>query len=376
MMDYELDKRRSAGNYRSLRSPATDLIDFSSNDYLGLAQNGRLKEEIIHRYKARLNTKNGATGSRLMTGTTDFIMETERQLAAHFGSESGLIFSSGYMANLGFFSSVLQKGDTLLYDELSHACIKDGARLSNAQKFPFRHNDLNQLESKLKRATGQAYIACESVYSMDGDFAPLPELAGLAARYKARLVIDEAHSTGVFGHRGNGLVNQWGLSHQIFATLYTFGKALGVHGAFIAGSKTLCEYLINFSRPFIYTTAPSDFEVMAMAASVKSLKKEPELIRQLHDRIGLFKKLISPKVNLIASKSAIQALLIPGNEKVKQTSQHLADRGFDIRPVLSPTVKKGRERLRICLHTFNTEEQITELVSVLNDFLLGKPPAL
>ena len=377
MMDYELDKRRSAGNYRSLRSPATELIDFSSNDYLGLAQNGLLKEEIIHRYKARLNTRNGATGSRLMTGTTDFIMETERQLAGHFGSESGLIFSSGYMANLGFFSSVLQKGDTLFYDELSHACIKDGARLSNAQKFPFRHNDLNQLESKLKRATGgQAYIACESVYSMDGDFAPLPELAGLAARYKARLVVDEAHSTGIFGHQGNGLVNQWELSHQVFATLYTFGKALGVHGAFIAGSKTLCEYLINFSRPFIYTTAPSDFEVMAMAASVNSLKKEPELIRQLHDRIGLFKKLISPKVNLIASKSAIQALLIPGNEKVKQTGQHLADKGFDIRPVLSPTVKKGGERLRICLHTFNTEEQITQLASGLNDYLLGEPPAL
>ena len=376
-MDYELDKRRSAGNYRSLRSPANDLIDFSSNDYLGLAQNGLLKEEIIQRYKARLNTRNGATGSRLMTGTTDLIIETERQLARHFGSESGLIFSSGYMANLGFFSSVLQKGDTLFYDELSHACIKDGARLSNAQKFPFRHNDLNQLESKLKKATGgQAYIACESVYSMDGDFAPLPELAGLAARYKARLVVDEAHSTGIFGHRGNGLVNQWGLSHQIFATLYTFGKALGVHGAFITGSKTLCEYLINFSRPFIYTTAPSDFEVMAMAASVNSLKKEPELIGQLHDRIGLFKKLISPKVNLIASKSAIQALLIPGNEKVKQTGQHLADKGFDIRPVLSPTVKKGGERLRICLHTFNTEEQITQLASGLNDYLLGEPPEL
>lgn len=372
----ELDKRRSAGNYRSLRSPATELIDFSSNDYLGLAQNARLKEEITRRYTSCLNTRNGATGSRLMTGTTDFIMETERQLAGHFASESGLIFSSGYMANLGFFSSVLQKGDTLLYDELSHACIKDGARLSNAQKFPFRHNDLNQLESKLKRATGQAYIACESVYSMDGDFAPLPELAGLAARYKARLVVDEAHSTGIFGNRGNGLVNQWGLSYQVFATLYTFGKALGVHGAFIAGSKTLCEYLINFSRPFIYTTAPCDFEVMAMAASVNSLKKEPELIRQLHERIGLFKKLISPKVNLIASKSAIQALLIPGNEKVKRAGQHLADRGFDIRPVLSPTVKKGWERLRICLHTFNTEEQITQLASMLNDYLLGEPPAL
>ena len=141
-----------------------------------------------------------------------------------------------------------------------------------------------------------------------------------------------------------------------------------MHGAFIAGSETLCEYLINFSRPFIYTTAPCDFEVMAMAASVNLLKTEPELIRQLHDRIGLFKKLISPKVNLIASKSAIQALLIPGNEKVKRAGQHLTDKGFDIRPVLSPTVKKGRERLRICLHSFNTEEQITQLTSMLNDF--------
>ena len=366
---HKLNKRQSLDSYRSLTLPDPSLIDFSSNDYLGLSRSQELKSEILAAYADMAMAKNGSTGSRLITGTSKLILETEQALARHFHSSSGLVFSSGYMANLAFFSSVPQKHDTLLYDELSHACIKDGARLGTVKKFPFKHNDLDQLEQKLKRATGQIYIACEAVYSMDGDFAPLHDLAALAQRYQARLVVDEAHSTGVFGMNGNGLVNHLGLSDQVFACIYTFGKAMGVHGAFVAGNETLREYLVNFSRPFIYTTAPSDLEVLAMATAVEKVRSSPLLAQKLSDHIQLFIALIEPEHKIIRSESAIQAVLIPGNERVKNASQFLKQKGFDIRPILSPTVKEGEERLRICLHAFNSENEVKEMTLALNAYL-------
>ena len=365
----KLKQRSATDSYRSLTVNSTELVDFSSNDYLGLSQNELLQNRILQTYQARTVRKNGATGSRLLTGTSQLILETESALARTFCSENGLIFSSGYMANLAFFSTIPQKGDTLLYDELSHACIKDGARLGMAKKFPFKHNDMDQLAAKLKRAEGQVYIVCESVYSMDGDFAPLTEMAELAKQYNARLIVDEAHSTGVFGHEGNGLVNQLGLTHEVYACIYTFGKAMGVHGAFIACPSIAREYLVNFSRPFIYTTAPSDFEVVAIAEALKTVAEQPKLAGNLHERIALFRQSCGPHLPLIDSKSAIQAVLIPGNEKVKAASAYLKQQGYDVRPILSPTVKAGEERLRICLHNYNSEKEIVGLTNSLNDYL-------
>lgn len=367
-LEKKLKKRLSEDSYRKLAPQNGELIDFSSNDYLGLAKSEALKADILIAYQQHTPARNGATGSRLLTGTSAIILKTERKFAEKFGSESGLIFSSGYMANLAFFSSIPQKGDTILYDELSHACIKDGARLGMAQKFPFKHNDLVALKNKLERAKGQVYIVCESVYSMDGDFAPLAEMAALASEYEARLVVDEAHSTGIFGKDGNGLVNQLGLTDQVYACIYTFGKAMGVHGAFLACNATAREYLINFSRPFIYTTAPSDFEVIAMASAMNAIAAKPRLNQDLHQLIELFKNTCRDDLLRIESSSAIQAIVIPGNEKVKAFSTYLKQKGFDVRPILSPTVKEGEERLRICLHTYNTEKEITDLTKALNHY--------
>ncbi|GAB5523265.1 MAG: pyridoxal phosphate-dependent aminotransferase family protein [Roseivirga sp.] len=358
-----------SNSYRSLSAPAPELIDFSSNDYLGLARSEELKNDIIQAYAQISSTKNGSTGSRLLTGSSSIVQETENNLTGLFHSEAGLLFSSGYMANLAFFSAVPQKGDTILYDELSHACIKDGCRLSLAQKFPFRHNDLLQLEQKLSRATGEIYIACEAVYSMDGDFAPLTELAVLAERYGAKLVVDEAHSTGVFGHQGSGLVNALGLRGKIYASIYTFGKAMGVHGAFVSGSQTLREFLINFARPFIYTTAPSDFECLSVSQAFHALKNNSNLQQLLLSNIKLFRKLANGKLPLVQSESSIQAILVPGNDKVKQLSKTVREAGYDVRPILSPTVKESEERLRVCLHTYNSEEEIAGLVNVLAAYL-------
>lgn len=364
-----LDKRSANNSYRTLAVSSPDLIDFSSNDYLGLARSEELKSKILKAYTESASVKNGSTGSRLLTGTSPALENTETQLSGLFQSEAGLFFSSGYTANLAFFSAVPQKGDTVLYDELSHACIKDGCRLSLAQKFPFRHNDLDQLEQKLKRASGEIYICCESVYSMDGDFAPLSDLASLAEQYGARLIVDEAHSTGVFGEQGSGLVNALGLRSKVYAVIYTFGKAMGVHGGFISGSKTLREFLINFARPFIYTTAPGDFECLAVSEAFRYLEQNNNLQQELRNRITLFQRLASGKLPLVHSNSSIQAMLVPGNDHVKQLSKTLRQEGFDVRPILSPTVKESEERLRICLHTYNEEGEISSLINTLITYL-------
>lgn len=361
--EYALVKRKSDGNYRQLGELNNDLIDFSSNDYLGLARSETLKQRIIQAYQSS-PSKNGSTGSRLLTGNSTITSATEKRLASTYGFDSSLIFSSGYMANLAFFSSVPQKGDTVFYDELSHACIKDGLRLSFAKRFPFKHNDLEDLKQKLKQAKGQVYIACESVYSMDGDMAPLVELAELCQTNEARLIIDEAHSTGVFGALGQGLVYELALQQQVFAVIHTFGKAMGVHGASISGSKDLQSYLINFARPFIYTTAPSDFEVFSISEAFSYLAEQPNRQANLHHKISLFKASIESD-----SQTSIHTIMIGGNSRTKQIANELQANGFDIRPILSPTVKEGSERLRICIHSFNSEEEIIRLASLLKTMI-------
>jgi len=354
-----LSKREQIGNIRRLGNFDSSLIDFSSNDYLGLARSSELKRLIIEDYQQR-STLNGATGSRLLTGNTALFETTEEYLASLFGYASTLIFNSGYMANLAFFSSVPQKGDTVLYDELSHACIKDGIRLSFAKKLPFRHNDLEDLQYKMKQATGQVYVACESVYSMDGDLAPLAELALLCQQKGAFLIVDEAHSTGIWGNKGQGLVHELQLQEDVYAVIHTFGKAMGVHGASISGSIDLKEFLINFSRPFIYTTAPSDFEVLAITAAFEYLACEPHRQTTLLHNIKHFNKLTGQQ-----HLSAIKTLVIGGNENTKKAAIELQKSGFDIRPIVSPTVQTGTERLRICLHSFNSEAEISSLAEQL-----------
>ena len=361
-----LDQRRSDNSLRQLRTTPENLVDFSSNDYLGLSRSTPLRSRILKAYQEAGSTRLGSTGSRLLTGTSDSALATESFLAQLFGSPSALLFGSGYMANLAFFSAVPLRGDTIFYDELSHACIKDGVRLSLAQHFPFRHNDLNHLERKLKEARGAVFIACESMYSMDGDFAPLKDLVVLAQKYGARLVVDEAHSTGLFGNQGSGLVNALGLRNEVYAVIHTFGKAIGLHGACITGSETLGEFLVNFARPFIYTTAPGDFECLSIVEAFKHLQEQPELLTALKHNIATFENRRKHAEGAQINQGPIQVVLCPGNDQVKAKSLALRQLGFDVRPILSPTVKAGSERLRICLHSFNTEVEINRLCNSLN----------
>jgi len=356
---------------RSLKITDSSLADFSSNDYLGLGRSEELKKRIEEKTKELIPYRNGATGSRLLLGNTSYIEEVETQLATIFKSECSLIFNSGYAANLGVLSCLPQKGDTIYYDELAHACIKDGARLSLANRFSFRHNDLDDLRNKLKRNNeGVSFVAVESIYSMDGDQCPLIDLVKLAKEFDAVIILDEAHSTGILGKNGNGLAASLNIENEIDIRIYTFGKAMGIHGACIACSQVLKNYIINFSRPFIYTTALPPHSIASIDCAFIHLKNNASLQNLLQHKIELFKHHCAIKTN---SNSPIQPVLIPGNESVKEITNHLTSEGFDVRPILSPTVKAGTERIRICLHTFNDDAQIMQLAQALNKVYIQHP---
>jgi 8-amino-7-oxononanoate synthase len=360
----KLQQRQQENALRQLVASDT-RIDFTSNDYLGLARSEELFR-LIQKKTETLPHCNGATGSRLLSGNTAYTEAVEQKLAKIFKGEAALIFNSGYAANQAVLSCIPQKGDTIIYDELAHACIRDGVRLSLANHFSFRHNDLNDLEKKLKQAVGHVFVAVESIYSMDGDICPLEQLIALTEQYNAHLLIDEAHSTGVLGMEGSGFAVSQNLHDKVSIRIYTFGKAMGVHGACVVGSKTLIDYLINFARPFIFTTALSPHSIAAIDCSFDFLKENLGLQKLLQQKRGLFVSLSSERnLTLTKSNTQIQGLILPGNQFVKTASVKLQAEGFDVRPILSPTVPKGSERLRICLHTYNSDDQIRNLVHQL-----------
>lgn len=360
-----LNKRIEENSLRGLKL-TNGLIDFSSNDYLGLAQNAELQNAVSLAYENTLiKNKLGSTGSRLITGNNEYFEETEVNLAKVHNSDAALLFNTGYVANLAVFATLPQRGDTILYDELSHACIKDGIRLSQADRFSFLHNNLESLENKIKKSKGQIYIAVESIYSMDGDFSPLKELVEMSEKYNAILIVDEAHTTGIYGKNGAGLVCELGLESKVTIRIHTFGKAMGCHGAVVVGEQVLKDYLINFARPFIFTTAMSLHGVLSISESYKYLSQNTHLQLTIKKSIQKFNSCIISEIVRVKSDSPIQALIIPGNDKVRSFSVQLQNQGFDIRPILSPTVRKGSERLRICLHTFNNDEEIEQLCKIL-----------
>ena len=301
------------GLQRQLRS-ANALIDFCSNDYLGFARSVELKLAIQQAWADHSTARNGATGSRLLAGQTLLANDVEVELATFYQTESALIFNSGYDANVGLLACLPRTGDILLTDELIHASMIDGARLSYAARYRFRHNDLDDLEAKLKEAcrtlkNGQVFVAVESVYSMDGDVAPLRELVALCEYYGAALVVDEAHATGLYGPNGQGLVVALGLQDRVFARIHTFGKALGVHGAAVVGPAILREYLINFARTFIYTTALPPHSLVAIQCAHAHRRNNAEVSNQLNSRVGYFRKCV---VNL--------CLILPGPIVIRQFS--------------------------------------------------------
>lgn len=363
----KLDERKEAGIYRSLK-PENSLVDFCSNDYLGFARSPVLKEHIKAELDNNPRSLNGSTGSRLLSGNSQYAEDLELEIARFHGFEVGLLFNSGYDANLGLLSCLAQRGDTIILDELIHASAIDGARLSNANRYSFKHNSIDSLEAKLKASKGNCYVVVESIYSMDGDSAPIKDVVDITEKYGAHLIVDEAHAVGLYK---KGLTDQLGLQNRIFATVVTFGKALGSHGAIVLGSKVLKEYLINFARPFIYSTAPSFHHLASIKMAYQLLNNVEKEIIDLKNNIAYFKNHIdfNSDYPLLQSDSAIQCIILKNNDKARLIANTLQSAGLDVRPILSPTVAAGTERIRICLHSFNTLNELVLLCNTVNNFI-------
>ena len=358
-----LEERKRACAERSLVLRG-DGIDLCSNDYLGISRALAAFAPVQDGTRARL----GATGSRLVSGTTEVHESLEGELAAFHETPTALIFGSGYEANIGLLGSLGSRHDTIIYDELVHASMRDGIRLSNARSYSFRHNDVEDLVRKISASRGDCFVAVESIYSMDGDRAPLQALCEVCERAGAFLIVDEAHGTGVCGPKGTGVVQELGLAQRVYARIHTFGKALGYRGAVVVGPRDLRDYLINFARSFIYSTAPDlvtleyirhAYGLMQKAESERvALNVVIEETRAMREEF--------PRLSFLDSSSPIQGVVIPSNEAVLAAESALIDAGYFVRGIRSPTVPKGSERMRICLHSYNTSAQVRGALEVLS----------
>lgn len=376
-LEKKLERRREEDALRNL-TDSQYATDFSSNDYLGFARNVSIFKSASREVLKNKIALNGATGSRLLSGNLELYAALEKALCDFHNSKAALVFNSGYDANIGFFSSVPQRSDVIFYDELVHASIRDGIRMGNARGLKFRHNDLVDLQAKLSGLIlgepgmpgGEIYVVTESVFSMDGDSPDLNSFVNFCKVNTLWLIVDEAHAVGVFGPDGSGMLRELGLEHQVFARIVTFGKGMGAHGAAILGDKGMKTYLINFARSFIYTTGLSPHSLATILQGCKHMSTEDgQLARQsLFENIKIFKATLENlnlTSNFVGSESAIHSCIIPGNSRVRKIAAQLQLQGFDVRPIFSPTVAKGRERLRFCLHSYNTEEQIVRVLTLL-----------
>lgn len=359
-MKAELAARYAQALLRKIPEPIGDRVDFCSNDYLGFAQTISVSHTVC----------GGATGSRLISGNSNLAEELEQEIASFHKAEAALLFTSGYTANIGLLPAVAGRNDTIIYDKLLHASLRDGIQLSKAAAFGFKHNDVADLALKLAKAKGEKFVVVESVYSMDGDEAPLLEIANLCKQEGALLIVDEAHGTGVCGEKGEGLVQALGLEKLVWARIHTFGKAIGNHGAAVVGSCLLKDYLINYARSFIYTTSLPHHSLLSIRAAYRALQSG-DAVKQLNARIHYFLSHCSLRIRekLLPSTSPIQAVLCPGNLEVNELAKALRTANFAVLPIRYPTVPKGRERIRICLHLFNTEEEIHQLLVCLENHL-------
>lgn len=364
------------GSLRSL-SPTAAPIDFASNDYLGLAHSREIAQRTMEILEGA-RSLNGSTGSRLLSGNHPLYAAVEEHLQSWHGAQAALVFNSGYDANLGFFACVPQRGDLVLYDERIHASIRDGIQLGRAKAYKFAHGRPEDLERQWERhAKGrqdmEVYVVTESLFSMDGD---TPDLLGLAEFCRERdchLVVDEAHATGIYGG-GRDLVSQLGLEGSVFARVITFGKAIGGHGAAILGSVPLRDYLLNFARSLIYTTALPPHALAGILAAYGHLGESAgERLPKLFDNIAAFGQEVVDlglSGSFVPSTSAIQCALVPGNGRAREVASKLQAQGFDVRPILSPTVAQGRERLRFCLHAHNDPGEISRILGLLKQLLI------
>jgi 8-amino-7-oxononanoate synthase len=348
-----------------------ELVNFSSNDYLGLASHPEIASamaEAAQRWGA------GSTASRLICGTGAEHAALEEEIAAAKGTEAALVFSTGVAAATGTIPALVGRGDVVILDKLAHACLIDGVHASGAQMRVFPHNDLAKLESHLKWARethpkGRTLIVTESVFSMDGDLAPLREIVELKDRHGAILFLDEAHAVGVRGRGAQGLAGELGLADRIEIQMGTLGKALGVSGGYIAGSRTLIDFLINRARSFIFSTAPSPAIAAASRASLRIVQSpEGDALRtRLQENLSLFAAAMKAKL----PQSAIMPLILGGEEKALSEAARLQEAGFFVPAIRYPTVPRKTARLRITLSAAQSHEQIRRLAEAIQENAMG-----
>jgi len=372
----ELQKLRRDGLFRELRTVESaqgryvtiggkDYLCFCSNNYLGLANDPRVKEAAA---KAIEKYGWGAGASRLISGTMRLHRQLEERIARFKGSEGSMVFATGYMANVGTISALVGAGDAVIIDRLNHASIIDGCRLSGARMFVYRHGSTTSLENVLSGAHGfkRRLIVTDTVFSMDGDICPLPDIVTLAKRYDAMVMVDEAHATGVMGETGRGVVEYYGLEGQVDVAMGTLSKALGGIGGYVAGSKDLISYLRNKCRSFVYTTAPPPAACAAAIEALDIVAKEPERREKLWENVKYLKKnLAARNLQMTNSASQIIPIIIGEAAKAAAKSKRLYKRNILCPAIRPPTVPKGSSRLRISLMSEHQREDLDRLVSLL-----------
>jgi len=343
-----------------------DYIDFSSNDYLGLSGHPKMAEAAA---KAMQEFGTSGTGSRLLSG--DFVLhhQLEEKVARFKDKEAALVFNSGYQANVGIISSLCGKKDCIFSDRLNHASIVDGILLSGVRFFRFRHNDVGHLEGLLKkerRNFDNAFIITETVFSMDGDICPLKDLVALKEKYDCKILVDEAHATGILGKNGSGLVEEAGLGSKIDFIMGTFSKALGSFGAYLASSQKTVDYLVNTARSFIYSTSLPPAVIGANLASIELIKEEPQRREKLKSLWQYFRGALKNNGFKVAGDSQIVPVIIGENEKVVAYAKKLQEKGYWVLPIRPPTVPQGEARLRFSLTAHHSKEILDRLIADLN----------
>jgi 8-amino-7-oxononanoate synthase len=360
-----------------LRTPAPpDGIDLSSNDYLNLASDPRVRAGLM----AGVEREGcGSTGSRLLRGERLAFRAIEERFASFKGTDRSLYFSSGYLANLAVLTACTEADDVIFSDALNHASLIDGARLSRARTVVFPHSDVARLAQLMAETPcrGVRFVVVESVYSMDGDFAPLAEYMALCRAHGAVLVVDEAHAVGIYGDRGSGLIEAAGVAANDCLSVNTAGKALGVAGAFVAGSAWAIEYLVQRARTFVFSTAPPPALTAALHVSLDIVDREPERRRRLRTlAIGLRKRLVISGIELPVGSSQIVPVLIGDNARAVRVARELAEAGFDVRAIRPPSVPPGTARLRVSVNAGVAESALDQFAALLVEILSTDAPAV
>ncbi len=373
-LERELEKIRSQNLYRSLTPPQG--LDFCSNDYLGLSREPNFRTAILEKLEQATPPDSvSSPASRLLRGNTSRHQALEQRLAVYKGTEAALLFPTGYQTNIGILTALVGSQDRVVSDAQNHASIIDGLRLSGCQKIIFPHLDLGAVEEALiqPHPEGKTFLVTESLFSMDGDVAPLETYAELAQKHEAYLIVDDAHAMGVFGEkRGSGLTERFGVEKRALAIVSTFGKAFGLFGAFVAGPQIVIEYLINRCRSFIFTTAVPPLLLYGVEAGLDLLDAEPERRKRvllLADRLR--QRFQEAGLDTLQSAGPIVPVVLGKSERALAVAQRLQKKGLDVRAIRPPTVAPGTARLRISIHADHTEQQIDQLAEAVVESIQG-----